>query len=289
MQGIRSIAVGAGLCCVAGTASAFEIGLVAVFGAQVTPTARLVPSSGSFVMQYAQPGLEDAFLNPDGYTVSTSGAVWRNTLDDVMSSTWVALDRYGPRGQDGTAAYGAGWFGETSGPGGTVARPEWNSSAAGPDSGFAVNGRLGDPVDGDGLSPGFFDSLGGSAWYASVETLFRAPSAVSMVNGRMIDSVFIGHFVMSDPGATLAGDPLFVQLFDDDDTRLQFRLPLDGSEPTEIFIGEEIPYRLELERSTFTNPLGTFTAIDAHIVEIPTPPAAALFAVGIAAGARRRR
>lgn len=277
-----AIVVGASLA-LAPMADAYEFVLAS---AAVVPNGILVPSSGYFVTQHASPGMENAYLETQyfsggifiGHNIApTLGTdVWRFELDNLMASTWLALDPYGPKGLDGTASYGQGWYGFQSAPprngqpATNVHHPAFNSILGTEGAGLAVNGLYGDPVDGDGLSIGFFGDRAGFAWSAGIENSFDAFSESSVLLGAEQDSLFLGHFVLSDPGATIIGDDLLVSFRRSSpgpEAGKLVRLPLDGS-PYAI---AGVTLQLSFERTTFTNSLGTFTALDMYLVSSGTP------------------
>ena len=201
-----------------------------------------------------------------------------------MASTWLALDPQGPRGQDASLAYGTGWAAAATTPSGqTVHFPSWNHSLVISDAGLAVNGTLGDPVDGDGLSPGFVGGVAGFAWSPGPEANFEATSQPTLINDRFIDSLFLGHFVLTDPDAEIVGADLLVTLITGNpiNPSLNARIPLDGSPGLavpESFEPYPIRHHIEYERTTFTNSLGTFTALDMYLVPAPAALPAVLAA-----------
>ena len=235
----------------------------------------ITASSGAFVTQFPEPDLENAYLNQYNIAVTPDAVVWRQELDFVMTSTWLAVDPFGPKGRLGTDPYGRGWATYVSGPAGTTHAPTFTFSLSGHDAGLAVNGTLGDPVNGDGLAAGFVGGLAGIAWGPSERDGFQAHSLLSNVNGRQVDSLFVGHFVMSDPNARLVALPLIVGFSGRspgaEATTVNF-VPIDGTpgrqltDTSPITLGDEIPYHIESERTTFTNSLGNFTAIDLYLV-----------------------
>lgn len=248
----------------------------------------ITPSAGSFRTQLPQPNAENAFLTSGNITVLNDRITWRDNLDQLMASTWLDLDPLGPAGVDGNATYGTGWSRTLTDPAGNnpVNVPAANASIG--DFGLAVNGANGDTVNGDGLSPGFFADPSGFGWSAPIEDDFEVNSAFSQVNARGIESIHAGHFVLTDPNASLVGGDLLVVL---DANAGYFYLPLDGGFGNEIHpITKEILgptlFRLEYERTTFTNSLGTFTALDMYIVPAP---ATALAPLAVIPAFRRRR
>lgn len=235
------------------------------------------PSSGSFVTQLPLVDMEDAYVDERRIAVLPHPSLWSGEFDYVMTSTWLAVDPYGPYGRTGADPYGTGWATYFDTPSGVVHAPTYAFSLGGTVSGLAVNGLLGDPVNGDGLSPGFVGGVAGFAWGPSKDDSFQARSLFSYVNGRGVDSSFVGHFVLSDPTATLAGPALIVafsRVSPGPEAATLNALPLDGSAGRvvrsatsgSISLGAEVPIHLESERTTFTNSLGTFTAIDLYIV-----------------------
>lgn len=235
----------------------------------------IIANSGYFVTQLAAPNHENAYLDQHNVSVTPALPVWRNEFDFVMTSTWLAVDPFGPKGRLGNEPYGTGWATYATGPRGTLHAPTYTFSLAAKDGGLAVNGQLGDPVNGDGLALGFFGGRSGFAWGPSEKDSFQAHSLFSVVNGRSVDSLFIGHFVLSEPTDTLLGLPLVVGFSNRSpgpEASTLNLLPLDGAPGRQITwtnpitTGEEIPFHIESERTTFTNSLGTFTAIDIYIV-----------------------
>jgi hypothetical protein len=279
---VRCAAVAAPLVVCAGAAAeSFSTRSVAV---DVGATLR--PSAGSFLSGEPVPGQEDLYLSPGQPLVTRSATLWGDFRDSVMASTWFARDRFGPSGPDGSAVYGEGFFGSVTGrPGGPaiVATEPIGTYVGTPDSGLAVNGQNGDPVDGDGLSPGFNGGVAGFG-YSGIPGDVDMFSAPSLLGGEIRQSLFVAHLVLSDPTATLVGDDLIIGIRGVGG----LRFPLDGGaaygvDDTGVFPG----FRLVQERVTFTNSLGTFTAIDLYIV--PAPGGVGAIALGLAAGARRRR
>lgn len=263
----------------------FELQQMAVFHDDGM-SASLEPSSGSFVTQTAFPDGEGTSL-VSGFTVRRDGAAWRTDFDQTMASTWLAVDRWGPRGRDGNGAYGRGWFETVNTPSGPLSVPEGNFGIGGP--GLAINGNNGDPVNGDGLSPGFYANSGGFAWHDDLDTP-ETPSDRSIINGLSRQSVFVGHFVLSDPNATLVGSDLFAfftATSPDNQEYAVYTIPLDGSLGRDSDSGDEVPFWLEYERVTFTNSLGTFTALDMYLV--PSPAVSAFVGVACLPLVRRRR
>lgn len=270
----------------------FEINQMAVFD-RADGMASLTPSSGSFVTQYALPDGENAFLAGDEAglgrcMVRNDAATWKTSLDDIMASTWLTVDRFGPRGHDGSAAYGTGWYEQKPTlPAGSppVSVPEGSRSIGGP--GLVANGNNGDPVNGDGLSPGFFATEAGFAWWHELGEF--SPSGPSVINGVRKQSLFIGHFVLSDPNATLVGNPLLAFFWPTSpgpEADGIYDIPLDGSRGFDPASGTTVPFWLEYERITFTNSLGTFTALDMYLVPAPGVGASLLCLLALA---RRRR
>ncbi len=285
------------------TSTAFTVGTVAmaafahhalgapfeILSSAVIPDASITPSSGSFVTQDAVPGGEGVSL-VDGVRVRTDPAAWIAGLDVTMASTWLTHDRWGPKGRDGTATYGQGWFETATGPAGTARVPEAEHSLGGP--GLAINGNDGDPVDGDGLSPGFFAASGGFLWDREPGDFTRSDR--SIINGQPMQSIFLGHFVLSDPDATLVGERLLIGMEPIvPNTYPGIFVPLDGSRGVDLLnsnpitTGDEVPFWIEYERVTFTNALGTFTALDMYLV--PAPSALAFPALALVPLLRRRR
>jgi hypothetical protein len=238
------------------------------------------PSQGSFITQLAEPDYENAYLLANNIAVTPDPTIWRNEPVLVMTSTWLAVDPYGPKGRLGTDAYGTGWATYKNGPAGITHAPTFTFSIAADDAGLAVNGTLGDPVNGDGLSPGFVAGHAGFGWGPSEHDGFQARSLFSSVNGREVDSLFVGHLVLSDPGADLASTRLMVAFSGGSpgaEAGTVNRMDIDGS-PGEMLsgggvpTGVEIPFHIESERTTFTNALGTFTAIDLYLVSTGAYP-----------------
>jgi hypothetical protein len=253
----------------------------------------ITPSAGSFITQQPSPGQEGAGLTDGWVSVKTDHDTWFNDFDTLMASTWLAVDPYGPKGVNGTDAYGTGWSGVKTDDDGhdPIHIPTFNSVLTTPTGGLAVNGQNGDPVDGDGRSPGFVGGSSGFAWGAGVEDAFNAFSGTSSVNGAMVDSVFLGHFVLTDPNAILVGADLLLTI----NYIPHLRAPLDGGilydhhDP-----GSTWPLRIEYERTTFSNSLGTFTALDMYLVQdgfrfLPAPGTGALALLAPLTILRRRR
>ena len=272
-------------------AAPFQLTQMAVFseagGASITP------SSGAFVTQNAAPDEENLYLvgsdSASGKLLVDNGAgTWKNNLDALMASTWLSVDRFGPNGQDGAAAYGTGWYGTapTLPPGSPLVHvPGGERSIGGP--GLVANGLNGDPVNGDGRSPGFFADASGFAWWNDHGT--ATESAGSFINAQRFSSIFIGHFVLTDPNATLLGEDLLAFFWPhtpQPDAGEVYNIPLDGSLGSTLDGSATVPYWLEYERTTFTNSLGTFTALDMYLVPAP---AAVLPLLALAPLARRRR
>ena len=263
-------------------------------GAAVRPDLSIRPSSGKFITQAPAPGQEGAFMNDTHTAIRNDRPTWRDNLDTLMASTWLAQDPYGPFGQDGTASYGEGWFTVLSGPSGAgtpVHVPTYNYSLATSTSGLAVNGERGD-IDGDGLSPGFDGGSAGFTWEPGPDFGLQGYSERSLVNNRMTHSVFLGHFVLENPDATLIGDDIYIFAvgpnLQEDATIVA---PLDGRMGRQVVdtypftLGDKVPYWLEYERTSFTNSLGTFTALDMYLVPAP---ATLLPLLALAPVARRR-
>ncbi len=254
--------------------------------AAVTTDHSVVPSSGAFLTQFAQPGLENFFV-PNDLIVTDGPIDWRDSLDEIMTSSWVAMDRLGPKGADGAAAYGTGWKGtKPLLSGGSVHLPEATFRFRDSPDGFLANGQGGD-IDGDGLSIGLFGGDLGAQWTAGTpQGLLSLPTRI---NGVTRHSMFVGHFALSDPDAVLVGEDLLVG-FDPTspgpEAGRQYRVPLDGTRGADRITGDTVPFRLEYERVTFTNSLGTFTALDMYLV--PAPAAAAPLLLGVGLPRRRR-
>jgi hypothetical protein len=286
MRRIWSVAAAVALGATGGSAEAlFNVASVAV-----TPYETLTPSSGSFVTLLDAPDQENFYLVPSQtgegkVSVTLDPSTWSTDRNNIMSTTWLALDRLGPRGHSGTAPYGEGWFGTgTVAPSTTVHLPEWNGALTGVNAGsaLAANGALGDPVNGDGLSPGFVADNAGFAWFAPETENYSAPSAPTVINAQLLDSLFIGHFVLTDLNADVVGGDLYITFQNDTpgpEAGQSYYFPLDGS------LGA-YDYRIVTERTTVTNDLGMFTAVDMYLVPSPASLAPLL---GVALGARRRR
>lgn len=266
------------------TAAAYD-----VLPVSIVPDAVLQPSSGNFITQLAAPGQEGLYLTASNVLVTTARPDWRDSRDAIMTSTWFTMDPYGPNGFDGGATYGTGWARAAFGlpPGSPpVNVPMYEHVLSTPDSGLAINGNNGDPVNGDGLSPGFAGGIAGFQWGAGIDFSFRAAAEDSVVNGEFVESMYLGHFVLSDPTAHLVGDDMLFRVeFNGIDSEL-FLLPLDGTQVSIDFDGDERSFRLEYERTTFTNSLGTFTALDMYLV--PTP-ASTIPLLALLPALRRRR
>jgi hypothetical protein len=244
---MRTCIAAAAVVALSGAAHGFVVNTVSV-----RPNTMISPSVGSFF-------LDATWLNGDNMLVTGSADDWFANQPTIESNTFLALDRQG-------GASGYSLLAATKG-GDNVLIPEWNA-ATGNSIGVTTPGvDYGILFDGSGIMGG----SGGIAWDAGPGGGFAAPSADSLVNGRTIDSIFIGMISLSDPSADLVGDDLYAKIDGAD-----ILLPLDGSPGTG-------GYALEFERNRLYS-----GQVEMFIV-VPTPGALGLLGVAGLAATRRRR
>lgn len=240
-------------------------------GMLLLPDAVIQPSAGSFIVGVPEPDAEGSLLQANT-TVYNDPISWIEDFDHLVASSWLAMDAYGPKGLDGTAPYATGWNGFAMHPAGASAHvPAWTEALlTKPNSGFAVNGMNGDPVNGDGLSPRIYAGPAGLAIYSSIDDSFESFSAYSVVNDRYVDSIFLGHFVLSNILAEIEGHAVGFTIYEGPSSPALLKAPLDGSHA--IANAKPTAYRIEYERLVVSTSLGDFPAIDMYLVHDPENP-----------------
>jgi hypothetical protein len=211
----------------------------------------------------------------DQLMVTGAPADWQNNRAAIMGSSWFGIDPKSPNS----------WSGGTSA---ANARPLWTNVAANNlAQGFTANLRIGTVVltdggDGDQLVSNVGTDFAG--WGFAPQRLagnVNGPAgngAISTLNSGSgdatidsVESVFIGHFTLTDPGAVLEG---FINI------------SLEGAGPNDGFdlnLNGEVQFGVGLYQVRNGN------AIDVYVAEIPAPGALAAFGLAGLAGIRRRR
>jgi hypothetical protein len=220
--------------------------------------ATLEPTRGAFVNTGAGVWIEH------GSSVLVAGGpgVWSDSRSELDATSFLALDERGGA-DDYSLVY------SVKGPPFQIITPRVNAEGT-----FGAVTLAGTP----GVDAGILDDgsaiLGGAAgvaygpgdWWGG-----ELASAVSTVNGRPIDSMFIGNLVLTDPAAEITGADLVVRIDGRD-----VALPLDGSAGTD-------GYRLEQERDRVV------AGGRELFVVVPGPGVLAAGALGLAGATRRRR
>jgi hypothetical protein len=239
------------------TAGAFVVDHV-----RIAPGASIEPSAGSL-------NVDHQWLGPERLLVRGDPIPWQLDRDLVEANTFLALDERG-----GASDYSVTAFPKVGTP---FPIPRW-TDPTGLDFGSGVPGvDSGILADGSGILGG----ATGASWGPDPTVPPReARSLESLVNGRTIDSMFIGTLSLTDPGATLIGDDLVALIDPDDDGPMglwDVPLGLDGG-------AGPFGLRLELERDRLYA-----GHVEMFIVVPAGGPLAAALVVAAGAGRRRRR
>ncbi len=238
-------------------------------------------SSGSIVVS-------EAYDSSAGVTVpSWSGAQlmvtgaagasgWSGQRAAIMGSSWFGIDPRSP----------GAWSGGTNA---ANARPMWTDiSADTAAGGYTLNLRIGTAVlvgggDGNNLVSNINAGANGMAYAPQRGALNvyggagnGAPSTLASGSGDAlidsVESVFVGHFTLTDANAALTG---FIAVTLDGQGPAQgFDLPLDGS---------------FADNGVAIVQVRNGTAVDVYVAEVPAPGALAAFGLAGLAGIRRRR
>jgi len=248
----------------AGHAFAFTFG-----GVYVPAHGSVGPTAGEFFSYSVD--APNQFLIDDA-TVNKEFATWdpAQDLPRVLDTTFLAIDVHGP-----------GSFTGVSEPSGAATNPAPLS-----------NYFLGSSDSGLNRGPsgtGLLFLRGGSAglhWAPGPGLGFEIDSQANTINGSPTQSVWIGQFIVTDPGIGLIGDNLIAMI-----DGVEVELPLDGGFITDKSGGSGgTPYQLRFERS----PAGPFAPAGAERLElfiapVPAPGAACIAALGgLAVWGRRR-
>jgi len=213
------------------------------------------------------------------FQVTGSATLWSNYRAAIERTSWFALDERG-----GASGYA---FVASEGKGANevmATAPRWNAqtgeSITSPPAG--IDGGILD--DGSAIRGGEF----GMAFSPSISAEFEIAGEQSQVNGRTINSIFVGNIALTDPSADLVGGPFVISL--DHEAFLphiagDVLLPLDGT-PIDVSRSKDgsVLLALEVERDRlFPGQLELF------VIEVPAPGVVGLFVgLGVIAAHRRR-
>lgn len=237
-------------------------------------------SSGSIVIDEGYDSSVGGYANLwSGDQLMVTGvaaaAGWSGNRAAINASSWFGIDPYGPGNyQGGTTAANQ--------------RPLWSNVAGNTVAqNFTANLRIGSvltPGSGDGddlVSAVTTDQAG---WGFAPQRLAGNPNgpagngAISTLNSfsgdalvDSVESVFVGHFTVTDPGAVLVGTLAI---------SIEGVGPADGF-PLNFDGTPNLGFAIAQVRSG--------DSIDVYVVEIPAPGALAAFGLAGLAGIRRRR
>ena len=235
-------------------------------------------SSGSIVVTEVYNSSYGIYQNPwNGSQLMVTGAPadWVNNRAAIMGSSWFGIDPNSP---------GAWTGGSTP----ANARPLRSNEAGNNDAfGFTANLRIGNVVltgAGDGNSLVSNVGTDAAGWGFAPQRLAGnvngpagngAISTVASGSGDgvidSVESVFIGHFTLTDGQASLEG---FINI------SLEGAGPVDGFD---LNLNGEAQFGVGLVQ------VRNGSAIDVYVAEIPAPGALAAFGLAGLAGIRRRR
>lgn len=235
-------------------------------------------TSGDIVVAEVYDSSYASYQNPwngDQLMVTGAPADWSNNRAAIMGSSWFGIDPNSP----------GAWSGGTSA---ANARPLWTNIAANnAGQGFTANLRIGNVVlpgngDGDslvsaittdfagwGFAPQRLDgNVNGAAGNGAISTVASGSGDAGIDS---IESVFIGHFTLTDGQASLQGE---------------INISLVGAGPADGF---DLNFDGTAQYGVGLVQVRNGNSIDVYVAEIPAPGALAAFGLAGLAGIRRRR
>lgn len=238
------------------------------------PNQVVTPSSGLFA--FATDVNDDPVYSYNGWLLAATNTTWSAERSAILASSWIGIDANGGPGNWslGTGAANRPAYSETNG------NANYPSLQIGGPGFTGVTGGTAAALEGGPAGWGYAPQrpTGGTPMPGVLSTTNDLPEDIFGNDIDLLQSVYVGHFALTEQDAFLVGAMEMVPQTNDGDPIGPiegFVLDLDGS----------LNYGFRLAQVR-----GPGNTIDLYVVEgIPTPGALAAIGLGAAVGIRRRR